>query len=164
MIQLRVDFKKTWTYLKKTFIEFFQAEPMNYAALIAFYTIFSLPGILIILINIAGSVFGEELVRGELAKQIEEALGTQSAQQVQSVIENAMQSEGTTFATIIGAAVLAFSATTIFIAMQNAINHLWHIKPKPEKGLIKHIIDRILSFSMVVSLGFLLLASLVINI
>lgn len=156
--------KKIWFLIKTPIADFIDLDGVNYAAIIAFYTIFSLPGILIIVINIAGSVFGEEVVQGELAAQIEEAVGRGSALQIQNVIENAIQSDAPTFATIAGIAILIFSATTVFIAMQDSINYLWHIKPKPEKGYIKFAFNRILSFAMLVSLGFLLVVSLSVDI
>ncbi|WMJ71973.1 YihY/virulence factor BrkB family protein [Cytophagaceae bacterium ABcell3] len=150
--------------VKLTFTEFFKANPLNYAAIIGFYTIFSLPGILLIIINIAGYAWGEEAVQGELANQIDETLGRQTAIQVQNVLENAVQSEATEFATFVGLATLLFSATTVFIAMQDSLNSLWHIRPKPSTGLVKLIKDRVLSFAMVISLGFLLLVSLTVNV
>ncbi len=156
--------KSTWELTKETFIDFFDDNPMDYAAIIAFYTIFSLPAVLIITIRIASAAFGQEAVRGEIVNQISNVIGRESAEQVQSIIENANQSEASTIGTIIGVSVMIFSATTVFVALQNALNAMWQVEAKPEKGWLKMIINRVLSLAMVVSMGFLLLVSLSIDV
>jgi membrane protein len=155
---------KYWDIIKNTFKEFADDEPFDYAAIIGFYTIFSLPAILIIMVQIASAAFGEDAVRGELSEQISGIAGESSAQQIQNIIENAWQSESGTLALIIGIATLLFSATTVFVALQNSINAVWGVKAKPEKGWLKFIINRVLSLAMVVSLGFILLVSLFVDV
>ncbi|QCR22679.1 YihY/virulence factor BrkB family protein [Pontibacter sp. SGAir0037] len=156
--------KPAWTLTKSTFQEFFDDRPMDYAAIIGFYTIFSLPAVLIITIRIAGAAFGQEAVKGEVVRQIGGIVGQNSAEQIQVIIENASQSESSTIGTVVGIATMVFAATTVFVAMQNSINSIWNVKAKPEKGWLKLIIDRVLSLAMVVSLGFLLLVSLSVDI
>ncbi|MDX5437909.1 MAG: YihY/virulence factor BrkB family protein [Pontibacter sp.] len=156
--------KLTWNLTKRTFKEFAEDAPLDYAAIIGFYTIFSLPAVLIITIRIAGAVFGDEAVQGELAKQIGGIVGRNSAQQIQSIIENADQSPATTVGTIVGVATMVFTATTVFVALQDSLNKIWEVRAKPERGWVKLIIDRILSLAMVVSLGFLLLVSLSVDV
>ncbi|RIJ41955.1 YihY/virulence factor BrkB family protein [Pontibacter oryzae] len=156
--------KLTWNLTKRTFKEFGEDKPLDYAAIIGFYTIFSLPAVLIITIRIAGSVFGEEAVRGQLSKQIGGIVGRSSAEQIQSIIENADQSAATTIGTIVGVATMIFSATTVFVALQDSLNAMWEVKAKPQRGWVKLIIDRILSLALVVSLGFLLLVSLSVDV
>ncbi|MFT2008795.1 YihY/virulence factor BrkB family protein [Pontibacter sp. 13R65] len=152
--------KYTWNITKQTFKDFAEDRPLDYAAIIGFYTIFSLPAVLIITIRIAGAVFGQEAVRGEVVKQISGIVGHQGAEQIQNIIQNASQSESSTIGTIIGVATMIFSATTVFVALQDSLNAMWKVKAKPEKGWLKLIIDRVVSLAMVVSLGFLLLVSL----
>lgn len=154
----------TWDLTKRTFKEFFEDNPLDYAAIIGFYTIFSLPAILIITIRIAGAVFGQDAVRGELVNQIGGIIGRGSASQLQSIIENATVSEASVVGTIVGIATMAFSATTVFVALQDSLNAMWEVKAKPEKGWLKLIINRVLSLAMVVSLGFLLLVSLTVDV
>jgi membrane protein len=156
--------KTTWDLTKETFKDFFEDNPMDYAAIIAFYTIFSMPAVLIITIRIASAAFGQEAVRGEIVNQTSGIIGRQSAEQVQSIIENASQSDASTIGTIIGIAVMIFSATTVFVALQNALNAMWQVEAKPEKGWVKMIINRVLSLAMVVSMGFLLLVSLSVDV
>jgi membrane protein len=155
--------KEIWIILKETFSRFFSQDPMNFSAAIAFYTIFSLPAVLLIVLVVAGSVFGEEAVSGELYYRIKELMGQDSAEQVQRIIQNAAVAESDTIATIVGVVILCFSATTVFISMQNGLNCIWGVKAKPTRGWIKFIVNRVLSLGMVLSLGFLLLVSLLLE-
>ncbi len=155
--------KQYWEILKDVFNRFIEDNPMLYAASIAFYTIFSLPAALIIIIAVAGEFFAREAVTGELYFQIEGLVGSESAKEVQKIIENASQSESGIVATIIGIATLLFSATTVFVSIQGALNAIWKVKPVPKKGYVKLAIDRILSFALVVTLGFLMMVSLLLD-
>ena len=159
-----IKYKPTWRLIKVTFQEFAHDRPLDYAAIIGFYTIFSLPAVLIIMIRIAGTAFGQEAVRGEVVDQISGIVGRNSAEQIQSIIENASLSPSGTFSTIVGVCTMAFTATTVFVALQDALNTMWEVKAKPGKSWIKLIISRLLSLAMVVSLGFLLLVSLSIEV
>lgn len=161
---MKKSFKTNWEITKQTFKDFIDDNPLDYAAIIGFYTIFSLPAVLIITIRIAGAVFGEEAVRGQVVDQIGGVVGRNSAEQIQSIIENASQSEATTIGTIVGVATMIFTATTVFVALQDSINSMWEVKAKPEKGWWKLVVDRVLSLALVVSLGFLLLVSLSVDI
>lgn len=155
--------KSYWNIIKDVFNRFVEDNPMLYAASIAFYTIFSLPAALIIIIAIAGNFFAKEAVTGELYFQIKGLVGPDSAQEVQRIVENASQSDSGIIATIIGIATLLFSATTVFVSIQGALNAIWKVKPVPEKGYVKFVIDRVLSFALVVTLGFLMMVSLVLD-
>ncbi|EJF10538.1 MULTISPECIES: YihY/virulence factor BrkB family protein [Pontibacter] len=156
--------KTTWELTKQTFKKFFDDNPLDYAAIIGFYTIFSLPAVLIITIRIAGAAFGQDAVRGEVVNQVGGIMGRNSASQIQSIIENASQSESSTIGTIVGVLVMAFSATTVFVALQDSLNAMWKVKAKADKGLMKLVLGRILSLALVVSFGFLLLVSLSIDV
>ncbi len=161
---MKKGFIAGWEITKETFQEFADDRPLDYAAIIGFYTIFSLPAVLIITIRIAGAAFGQQAVRGEVVKQIGGIVGKDSAEQIQSIIENASQSDASTIGTVVGVATMVFAATTVFVALQDSINAIWKVKAKPEKGWWKLIVDRVLSLAMVVSLGFLLLVSLALDI
>lgn len=161
---MRKKLKTTWQLTKQTFKKFVDDNPLDYAAIIGFYTIFSLPAVLIIVIRIAGIFFGQEAVRGEVAEQVGGIVGRNSAAQIQSIIENASQSEASTIGTVVGIVVMMFSATTVFVALQDSINAIWGVKAKVEKGLMKLVVGRLLSLALVVSFGFLLLVSLSIDV
>lgn len=154
---------KVWHLLKETFISYFREDPMSYSAAIAFYTIFSLPAILIVILVMAGTIFGEQAVSGQLFYQIEELVGAESALEIQKIIQNASLSEAGTFAKIIGIGTLIFSATTVFVSIQNGLNKIWGVKSKPRRGWLKFMVNRALSFSMVIIFGVLLLLSFAIE-
>lgn len=156
--------KRSWELTKLTFKEFADDRPLDWAAIIGFYTIFSLPAVLIITLRIAGIVFGDEAVQGEVAKQIGGIVGRSSAQQIQNIIENADRSASTTIGTVVGVATMVFSATTVFVSLQDSLNAMWEVKAKAELGWLKLVVDRVLSLALVVSLGFLLLVSLSVDI
>ena len=143
--------------------DFGKSDSMSFAASTAFYTIFSMPALLIIILNIGTAFYQESEIQEEIILQVESLAGKESAATLADIMANfTMQSEGV-LSNFIAFGILAFSATTVFVSLQNAINHIWHIKAKPEKGLLKFAINRLLSFSMVASIGFILLVSLVLD-
>ncbi len=156
-------FINLWEIIKDTFKHFQEDSPMTYGASIAFYTIFSLPATLVLIIYIGSTFAEEQLVQGELFNQIRNLVGENSAEQLQRIMENARTSESQLIAKVIGIGTLMFSATTVFVNVQEALNHIWHVKAKPKRGFVKFLKDRVFSFAMVTSLGFILLVSLVID-
>jgi membrane protein len=155
--------RTTWEVLKQTVLNFFQDDSFSYASSIAFYTIFSLPAILIISLSVGATVYERDVVQEELVNQVGRLIGEKSAAEVEQILVNAALDSTGTIAKIVGIATLIFSATTVFISLQTSLNKIWGIKPKPERGIVKYIIDRLLSLAMVISIGFLLLVSLVID-
>lgn len=143
--------------------DFTSNESMSFAAGTAFYTIFSLPAFLIIILNVGASIYKRSEIREELFGQITNLAGEESRQTLESILENfALDADNTFFATI-AIGILVFSATTVFVSLQRGINHIWHIKPKPERGWLKLAIDRLLSFSIVLVIGFILIISLILD-
>ncbi len=156
--------KSYWSLVKMTFSDFIDDNALDRAAMIGFYTIFSLPAVLIITIRIAGAAFGQDAVKGQVVQQISGIVGHDSAAQIQSIIENASLSPASTMGTIVGVCTMIFTATTVFVALQDSLNAVWAVKAKIEKGWLKLIVDRVLSLALVVSFGFLLLVSLAVDI
>jgi membrane protein len=152
-----------WGIIKETFLKFLDDDPLTHSASIAFYTLFSMPAILLIIVVIAGQVYGEMAVTGELAYQIEHFVGYESAVQIQSIIENVSETEVANLAAVLGIATLLFSATTVFISIQNSLNAIWAVKAKPKSGILKHVLNRVISFAMVIFMGIILIATLVIE-
>ncbi len=161
---------KTWKYikslrpiLKETFKKFNEREPFNNSIIIAYYTIFSLPGLLVVIINLAGYFYGREAVTGQITGQIQGMIGGDTARDIENIIANATQQEGTVLASILGVATLLFGATGIFYQLQQIFNKIWEVKPKPKGKFLKLIKDRVFSFGLIVVVGFLLLVSLVLS-
>lgn len=136
---------------------------MSYASSIAFYTIFSMPAILIIALSVGSAFYERNVVQDELINQVERLIGTESSKEIEQILANASLDATSTFAKIFGVATLIFSATTVFISLQSSLNKIWGIKPKPKRGILKFILNRLLSLAMVASIGFVLLVSLVID-
>ena len=149
--------------LKETFKEFIDDNAIQLSASLSYYTIFSLPPLLIIIISLSGIFFGADAVRGELFGQINGLVGNEAALQIQETIKNVRLSSSNTFATTIGIIILTIGASGVFAEIQDSINYIWGIKAKPKKGFIKFLKNRLMSFSMIGSVGFLLLVGLVVN-
>ena len=156
--------KRTFKVIKKVVKEikdhFSESDPVVYSAAIAFFTIFSMPSVLIIIVYSIGSIIGREQINERLIEQVENLIGPASAESVKTIIQNAGIAESGVFATILSIVILLISATAIFNFIQKALNNIWEVKPKPEKGFLKFLQDRVLSFSLIIVLGFLLLVSL----
>ncbi len=154
---------KSWYLLKNTTLEFIEDNAIKLSAALAYYTIFALPPLLIIIITICGFFFGEEAVTGTLYGQINRLVGNDAAIQIQNAIKNVQLSESNTFVTIFGVVMLLIGASGVFAEIQSSINFIWGLRAKPNKGLKKFIQNRMMSFSMIASVGFLMLVSLLLN-
>lgn len=149
--------------MKDTIQGFSEDRAMKLSASLSYYTIFSLAPLLLLLISLAGAIFGREAIQGEVFGQINGLLGNEAAAQIQEIIKNMELSGKTTMAVIIGAVTLLIGATSVFGEIQDSINIIWKVKAKPKRGWLKLIKDRLLSSSLIVGLGFLLIVSLVVN-
>jgi len=163
LLHLNVKVKKVGYLLKDTTSEFIADDGMKLSAALSFYTIFSLPPLLIIIISLSGFFFGAEAVKGELFGQINGLVGNQAALQIQEIIKNVKLSHSSVFATTFGIIILLIGASGVFVEIQDSINFIWGLKAKPKRGLIKFIKNRLMSFSMIGSVGFLMLVGLIIN-
>ena len=155
--------KSGWQILKHTFTDFGELKITRMSAALAYYTIFSIAPMLIVIITIADIFYGREAIEGNIYEQIKGFVGNDAALEIQTLIKNASVSNDITWASVIGIVALIFAATSVFAEIQDSINHIWRLKAKPRKGWLKLLLNRLLSFSMVVTLGFILLVSLVIN-
>lgn len=162
-MKFKINIGKFWYLLKESFKEFMSDNCIKLSAALSYYTIFSLPPLLIIIISLSGVFFGAEAVRGELFGQINGLVGNEAAVQIQEAIKNISLSKSNTFATTLGVILLIIGASGVFAEIQESINYIWGIRPKPKKGLIKFLKNRLMSFSMIASVGFLLLVGLIVN-
>lgn len=160
---MKLTFRNTWAILKQGFSEFVDVNIPKMAAALAYYTVFALAPMLVVIITIAQTIYGDEAIQGNLYPQISSFLGPEAGTQVQEMIRNAAVSDKGTLSTIISVVILIFTATGVFVEIQDSINNIWRLRAKPKGGFIKILFDRLLSFSMVVSLGFILMVALVIN-
>lgn len=134
---------------------------MTFAAAIAFYTIFSLPGLIITIVVVAGVFLGQEAATGELTMHLSEFIGPDIANSISEIIVQVDMSDENTFQTIFGVGTLIFSATTIFMSLQKGLNEIWDVVAQPKRGFVKFLVNRVLSLGMIVGMGFILIVSLI---
>ncbi|HUH73974.1 MAG TPA: YihY/virulence factor BrkB family protein [Chitinophagales bacterium] len=163
IIKLKEVIKSLPHLLVDTFNKFIDDNAIKLGASLSYYTLFSLPPLLIIIISLGGIFFGEDAIRGQLVHQIEDLVGESSALFIQKTLSNIQISQKGNIAAIIGIAVLVFSASTVFAEIQSSINFIWGLRTKPNKGIIRFVMNRLVSFSMIASLGFILMVSLMLN-
>ncbi len=155
-------FKVFFQLLKKTFVSWNKNDPFPKGATIAYYTLFSLPSLLIIVMTIASSFFERDAVEGRITTEIGKFIGTDSAQAVEAMIVNVAYSEDSTLAIIFGIAMVIFAATGVFFQLKKTMNLIWGVAAR-KANFFRMLLDRLISFGMVLVIGFLLLISLVIS-
>jgi len=155
---------KMFQLLKASFIKWFDRDPFREGAIIAYYSIFSLPGLLVVVITVAGYFFGAEAVSGQLNNQMSSAVGKDSAEMIQTIVKTSMESKDSVWATILGIGTIILGATAVFAQFQKSINTIWEVEPSITKsGIWLFIQSRFFSFGLIVTIAFLLLISLLIS-
>jgi len=155
--------RTVFSLLKNTSIAFSDDNAFKLSASLSYYTVFALGPLLIIVISLSAIVYGKQVVEGKLVEQLSSLIGTDAAIQIQNILSNAQHSHASTLGAIIGFVILFIGATGVFTEIQSSINFIWSVRAKPKKGWLKYLLNRLLSFSLVVGLGFVLLVSLIIN-
>ena len=156
-------FTAAWQLINETFTGFSEHKITKLSGSLAYYTVFSMAPLLVVIISLAGFFFEKEAVEGEVYGVLRNFMGNDTAQQLEELIKNAALAGKRNIAAVIGVVTLLIGATTVFAEIQDSINSIWGLKPKPKKGWLKMIKNRLLSFSVIISLGFLLLVSLAIT-
>jgi len=149
--------------IKEAFHEYQSDKVSTLAASLAYYTVFSLAPLLIIAIAVAGVIFGEEAARGEIVGQLQDLVGNEGATIIETAIQNANRPDASNAASIFSIIILLFGASGVFVQLQDALNSVWEVTAKPKQGIMGFVRKRILSFSAVLGIGFLLLVSLVVS-
>lgn len=157
------NLKFFWETLKETFTEWNNSNATRDSASIAYYAIFSIPGLLIIIIWIAGNFFGQEAIQGQISAQINSVLGTEAAKSIESMIASALIDKDNIIMKTVGVFALIFGGTTVFFQLQKSLNTLWDIEAAPKKAIIKFILDRANSLGMILVIGFLLMITMVLS-
>ncbi|HZG23390.1 MAG TPA: YihY/virulence factor BrkB family protein, partial [Chitinophagaceae bacterium] len=159
----KITWRGAWGLVKDAFNGFLDDKVVKLSGALAYFTVFSIGPMLIVIIFFADLFYGREAVEGTIFGQIKDLVGSSAAAQIQEILRNASLSGKGPVTGIIGVITLLIGATTVFAEIQDTINTIWRLKPKPKKGWLKMLLDRLLSFSIVVSIGFLLLVSLIIT-
>lgn len=154
---------RVWATVKQAAKEFVANDPMSQAATIAYYTIFSLPAVMIITVMVAAYFYDEAVVREALITQAGGLIGYGTADDLQGMLENARVTETRFFAKFIGLVALAVSASAVFASLQTALNRVWQVKAEPGRAIWRYLSTRLVSLALVASFGFLMLVSLVLD-
>ncbi len=150
-------------FLRQVFVEVISDNILKYSASLAYYTVLSIAPLLVIILSVTGFLFGREAINGELYGEINKLVGSEAALQIQTSIQNITLSNSSVFATTIGVIILVIGATGIFGEIQDSLNRIWGLKIKAKKAWWKVILDRLISFSLILSLGFVLIVSLLLS-
>ena len=155
-------FKTAWSLFKQAYLSWIKNEPYARSATIAYYALFSLPSLLIIVVTLAGYFFEQEAVQGRLTSEISGFVGEEPANAIENMIASAALATESTWAIIFGIGMLLFGATGVFFQLKMAMNNIWNVAAK-RTDFLRMLLDRLISFGMVMVIGLLLLLSLVIS-
>lgn len=158
---MALSVKKWWNIFKDSLLKFMEDNSFRDSAAIAFYTIFSLPGMAILSVMIASGFFYEdEQVKGELLKQVSLLMGESATKYVDLILNAPFFTGDSLLMKSVSLTLLFFSATTVFISLQESLNQIWKVKQKSEKVFLRFLTNRILSLAFVASLGLVIIVSL----
>ena len=161
--KIPLTFKGLWQILKATGSDFASCRITRMSAALAYYTVFSIAPMLILVISLSAIFYGKNAIEGRVYGEIKSFVGSDAALQIQDLIKNATISRNNVFASGASIIALIIGATSVFGEIQDSINLIWSLKAKPKRGWFKIIINRLLSFSIIVSLSFILLVSLIVS-
>ncbi|WP_293870400.1 YihY/virulence factor BrkB family protein [Flavobacterium sp.] len=162
-MKTKVTVHAAFRILKDTMNSFLDNSGLKLSASLSYYTIFSLAPLLLLMISLAGIFYGRDAIQGQVFGEINGIIGDKVAVQIQEIIKNMELSGKTTMAIVTGGIILIIGATSVFVDIQESINIIWKVKAKPKRGWLKLLTDRLLSSSLIVGLGFLLIVSLLVN-
>jgi membrane protein len=169
MMQSKVksSLKDQWNLLQETTKAWSARDPFHNSIIIAYYTIFSMPGLLLVIVTSVGFFFSREEITTQITSQIQSVMGGDTAKDISSILLKARETQDTLLSSIIGIATLLFGATGVFYELQQMFNRIWqvplHPKPKTKHKIITLIRDRLFSFGLILIIGFLLLVSLLLS-
>jgi membrane protein len=155
--------KAIWSLVKNTFTEWSEDKAPRLGAALAYYTIFSLAPLLIIAVGVAGLVFGEKAARGEIVRQLKQTVGETAASAIEELLKNTQSTGTSSWAAVFGFIILFFGATGLFVQLQDALNTIWKVAPKPGRPLLTLLRDRLFSFLLVLGTASLLLILLLVS-
>jgi membrane protein len=162
-VYMKKKIASVYRYTKQVFTEFIEDDILKYSASLAYYTVFSLAPVIIIMVSICGALFGKEAFQGHVYGQIKGLVGGEAAIQIQDIIKNIHLTGNSIFATIISIIILLIGATGIFGEVQDSLNKIWGLRLKARHPWWRVILNRLLSFSLIISIGFIMMVSLLLN-
>jgi membrane protein len=155
--------RRLGSLLRETYVQWDEDQAARQAASLALYTLLSVAPLLIVSIKVAGMVLGDEAARGQVSQEIGTLVGPQAGAAIEAMVASAKEPGQGVLGSLIGLCVLLFGASGVFGELQAALNQMWEVKPRPNRGLMGFIKDRFFSFTMVMGVAFLLLVTLVVS-
>jgi membrane protein len=159
----RFRIKHLPSLIKETAINWTKDDPWRLSAVVSYFALLSLPGLLVIVFWILKFFWESEIVEGEIYGQLESALGASAADTIESIFKKASEANTSWLSAILGIGGLVFGATGVFYHLQISINRIWNLKSDPKNGFVRYLIDRTRSFGFVLIIGFLLMISFVVS-
>jgi membrane protein len=156
-----ISAKELWMMLKTAGSEWNKKDPFRQSAVIAYYSIFSLPALLVIIVAFAGLFIDAEVALSKITGEFGRTMGNESAKEIETMVNSAKDIDSSIWALVIGCITLLFGATSVFAQFQKILNLIFDVKAQPKQSILKTIKDRVFSFGLIVSIGFLLIVSLV---
>ena len=161
---MRSHLKRIFRVVKSAFNNWYVKDPFRESAVIAYYAIFALPGLLVIIMTLGGTFFGSEAVNNQVASEFSATMGSDTANQIQDIIIQASRLKNSVLATIIGLITILIGATGVFAEFQKSLNTIWEVKVDTQKSGIWQVIRiRLFSFGLIISITFLMIVSLLIS-
>ncbi|MFO7670162.1 MAG: YihY/virulence factor BrkB family protein [Bacteroidales bacterium] len=155
--------KNVFTLIKRSVRKFKKDDPVRLAGTTAYFTVFALAPIILIIVSVTGFLIGEEKIQEKVFSELNRLLGDQGTQYIRDLVANYHSTEKNIIGAIVGTIVLIITSTTFFMVIQNSLNFIWRVRAKPTSGFVKSIRDRALSFILILILGFILLVFLLID-
>jgi membrane protein len=156
--------RKLFDLLKKTYKEWSEDKASRLAAALAYYTVFSIPPLLVIAIGIASYFTDRQMIEDQLIAQSGSLMGSQGEEAISTILESAEEpGRGELASAAVGVALLIFGASGVFTQLQGALNTIWNVEADPRRGFMGMIKERFFSFTMVLAVGFVLLVSLMLS-
>ncbi len=138
-------------------------NPVQLAGTTAFFAVFAMAPVIIIVVSAAGILLGQDQIQTKLFEQIDNFLGEQGMKYIRSIVENFQDTQKSIFGVIVGFIIFIFISTTFFSILQNSLNFVWRIRAKPRHNILKALYDRVISFGLILSLGFVMLISFIVD-
>lgn len=160
---MKEKFKQVFRLLKRAARKYDKDNPLQLAGTTAYFAVFAMAPLIIIIVSVAGILLGQDQIQTKLFQEINNFLGDQSTQYIRNLVENFQNTRKSIIGTIVGFVIFIFIATTFFSVLQKSLNYIWGIRAKPKHNLLKALYDRLISFGLILSLGFIMLVSFIVD-
>jgi membrane protein len=160
---MKEKLKQVFGLLKRAGKKYRKDNPLQLAGTTAFFAIFAIAPLIIIIVSVAGMLLGQEQIQTKLFAEIDQFFGEQGAQYIRSIVENLQDTRKGIIATIVGFVIFIFISTTFFSVLQSSLNYIWRVRAKPKSNLLRALYDRLISFGLILILGFVMLLSIIVD-